>query len=416
MRSESQSFWVRAESVLLWLSLFLIPWQLRHTVHFDYVNGGYFEYGSMHIYAQQIVVIALLGCWLIRSRLRPVVIVPSLALTALVIWMGLTAFWARDLGVAVYSFLNWMLALLWIIYITSNEVSSKDLIRPFVWGVTLQAGIGILQFMANGSLGLRVLGESVLDPLVRGVPVVVSEGTRQLRAHGFLPHANAFGGFLVLGLIGLTVQGKIGIELAVQAVGLVVAFARSAWLGLGVAFVAIAAAVGRRAARPMVEIGLVFLISMAFLYNYALARVTVEGPLEVRSVQERIAGLDTWREVIQDGWVVGLGIGNYPLELVRRSPDLEAWAYQPVHNAFLLHGAELGVIGLLLFLWLAWEVWRKLLREGPNTGHIMILALWVIGLVDHWPITLEQGRMVVFLALVLTFLDKKVLLSELKRL
>ncbi len=405
---------MRVESVLLWLSLFLIPWQLRHTFNFAYVNGGYFEYASSHIYLEQIVVLMLLACWLVRGRFRPKLRIPSKALMALVLWMGITSLWAVSSGVAFYNFLNWALAFLWMIYVFSTKRESQDLIRPFVWGVTFQAVIGIIQFIINGSVGLTGLGESVLDPMVGGIPVVVNEGVRQLRAHGFLPHANAFGGFMALGLIALTAGGRIGIALAVQAIGLVVAFARSAWLGMVVAFIAMVPVMGRRVAKPMGEVAIVFLISIALLHNYALARVTVEGPLETRSIQERVEGFDAWKEVVWDNWLVGVGIGNYPLELVRRNPGLEVWAYQPVHNAYLLHAAELGVVGGIIFLWLAWEVLRKFLKDGANTGHFMLLALWVIGMVDHWPITLEQGRMAVFLALVLTFLGKEVLLDELK--
>ena len=61
----------------------------------------------------------------------------------------------------------------------------------------------------------------------------------------------------------------------------------------------------------------------------------------------------------------------------------------PVHNLFLLYAAEIGILGLLFFLWFVWELLRGALRCASNSGMpidkaiYLGMAIGVISLLLH---------------------------------
>jgi hypothetical protein len=95
----------------------------------------------------------------------------------------------------------------------------------------------------------------------------------------------------------------------------------------------------------------------------------------------------------------GVGIGNFTSWLSRWDPTMPWYMYQPAHNVPLLLYTELGAIGVLacaVFLWqLARASWRAhahqpVVRLGLWT---IVLSLACIALMDHFPWTLQQGRL-----------------------
>ena len=47
---------------------------------------------------------------------------------------------------------------------------------------------------------LDIFTEPSLNPDTLGVPVVIVDGLRQIRASGMMPHANIFGGLMAVGV------------------------------------------------------------------------------------------------------------------------------------------------------------------------------------------------------------------------
>ncbi|MFC1788242.1 O-antigen ligase family protein [Patescibacteria group bacterium] len=48
--------------------------------------------------------------------------------------------------------------------------------------------------------------------------------------------------------------------------------------------------------------------------------------------------------------ITGVGVSGYTFVLSELKPDQRVWAYQPIHNSFLLILAEVGLLGLLALL------------------------------------------------------------------
>jgi hypothetical protein len=93
---------------------------------------------------------------------------------------------------------------------------------------------------------------------------------------------------------------------------------------------------------------LAFLCIIAFIY---IANQDLRANL-VQSYAERGVYLNVSRGTISANPIIGVGIGQFVWNMQRYSPvPLETWQFQPVHNVFLLIWSELGLIGLILFIY-----------------------------------------------------------------
>ena len=322
--------------------------------------------------------------------------------------MGVWAVALASLGVAVLGS-KIVLGLLWASYAGHSASKWSEIWKPLIYGSLVTAGVGIVQYFANHSVGLRLLGESILDPARAGTPVVVADELRQLRAHGLMPHANIFGGILALvwtWLIQWRMPGQRGwtwLAAVLLAVGVAVSFGRVAWLVFLVGLVV--GGIGKLMNRQKYNAaglaigGLAFAVALASQWQYVIPRFAIDNSLEQRSISERAESLEVARQIWPQNTIIGMGPGQYTLELTRLYPDHDAWWYQPVHNGWLVLLLEWGGVGILaLLLLVGWLTWRY--RRGWQVVGLWVAGLGLLALVDHWPMTLHQGRMAWFVALI----------------
>lgn len=113
--------------------------------------------------------------------------------------------------------------------------------------------------------------------------------------------------------------------------------------------------------------------------------------------QLNIAAVKIW----QSSPLFGVGLGNFLVRLPEALPTRTIYFLQPVHNIYLLLLSEVGVVGLLFFVWFL----QKAFRRPFSIWHVALSILLVLGLIDHYPLTLQQGQ------LLLTVLAVRALLS-----
>jgi len=105
-------------------------------------------------------------------------------------------------------------------------------------------------------------------------------------------------------------------------------------------------------------------------------------------------------QMIRERPLTGVGIGGFVLQLAERAG--EGYIVEPVHNLFLLAGAELGIPGLLILVGLVILLARGIAKtkklESVLAG-ATLTGLGVIGLFDHYLWTLAPGRLMLGLAL-----------------
>jgi hypothetical protein len=293
---------------------------------------------------------------------------------------------------------------------------------PLFWIITgiilIQSGVAIAQFIGQRDLGLFYLGEMALDPEVKGISVVLRGSTRWLRAYGLTNHPNSLAGTLTPLIMMLPVFGPQAsrprqlmrwLAYALGFAALLTTLARwaMACFALGVSVHVIAwlkrILTRRRWLSPSggFAIPLTFaLITIAFLTTYGDAVagrvVALDTPIESRSLWERERDSQIGLQLIADNFLTGVGPGNY----VPAAREHDPWA-ETVHNMPLLLGAELGIGGSLIWLWLLVAPLMRsgaLSRYAPQTA--LWLSFWLLGALYNGPHPLYELRSTLLVGLV----------------
>ncbi len=98
--------------------------------------------------------------------------------------------------------------------------------------------------------------------------------------------------------------------------------------------------------------------------------------------------------------VIGNGLGNFLVQLPTHLVSRTVYFLQPVHNIYLLLLSETGIIGFAIFLWIVWKA-VKTMVPTISFIHVSFCMLLLLGLVDHYTLTLQQGQLLftIFLSL-----------------
>lgn len=411
--------------VTAWAGLTLVVafWQLRHTFVWQNLGGGFFEYGSLSIYIGDVGALILLvlfgigrGDWRVDLDRRKMLIPVGILLG----WMALTSLWSIEPTVGWYWVGKYILWLVVGLVVLPKIFSATKAGAWLLSGVTLSALVGIGQNIRNASLGIGWLGETILNPREQGISVVVVDGIRKLRAYGLTTHPNILGG-LVAWIVGWVVGstkrwswfGALGLVVALG--GLVLSFARGGWIAL-VGVLVVATLWGmvhktRLVGRRVLFLAVIFGLLLVWQSGAVWGRVDVStfDNLEQRSINDRLVTYSQWWSGLSyQDLLVGVGQGNYVYKLAEMSPNLDWWELQPVHSAYLLWLAQLGVVGTLLAGWVAWLVWVRLRYQGVWLRALPLLGLGIMGIVDHWTVSLHQGVVATSLALALIFWEEDI--------
>jgi hypothetical protein len=306
-------------------------------------------------------------------------------------------------SLSVKSTMRWVenLSLLWFIYLFVLN-KRPNLSLPLAAACVLQGGIALGQFLKQSDLGLRFLGEKILDPEVSGTIIGVADGASWLRGYGLQAHPNSVGTivalcllFLLPQLIPLTGWRKIGLAVVfgVGFIGLLATFSRGALFGFAGGmmiwlwdvvrgFRAMDGETLKQMTKKWLPLGGVylvvgfgFLITNKNLITSRILNIDV-NPLEARSIEARLASARVALEMIANYPLDGVGLDNFLKVAVEISPGVGT-----VHSIPLLITAELGVLGGLFWLWLAispFVMARRASQQFPlQRGQIpMWIAPW----------------------------------------
>jgi O-antigen ligase len=321
--------------------------------------------------------------------------------------------------VAATAALQFGLVVLFAVVVACTRPSLRAIIIVLAIGVMWNGVLTFAQTASQGPLGLRIFGEFGMTPDSPGASVVVAGDLRWLRPYALLPHPNMLGGFFVIGLLAL-VAWIISPEKRLRWIGtllsliglwaLLLTFSRGAWLGLAAGLFVLLPLLRsylKPVWRHIIISGVLVVIvgiTFALIYRPLLSARAGEGAesVELRSISDRTVYTYYALEAVYEEPVLGVGVGNFPWRsshyLAQTDFDLRG---DNVHHVMLSALAELGIIGLaLLTATLVFGVEAVLysVRSAPDARERAaflagVLALGIIGLLDHYPWTMFQMQL-----------------------
>lgn len=309
---------------------------------------------------------------------------------------------------------TWRLGLYLVFYFCLSRISDlKETFRKIVWLmaglILLQALLALFQFIKQSFvLGFVPWGEPLFSASQSGAPLVNFFGDLKLRAFGTFTHPNVLGGFLSLVLVWIfdlmtKIQPKrqrifLGVVFLLGLTALILTFSQASWGSflIGLVLYGIFRTINPR--RKFLAAPIVVLVTVGLgLTLLAIGRLPFDS-VNARRQEFLVVSANL---ISQRPWF-GIGLGNFVRFSLPEFPE-------PVHNLFLLIGAEVGLPALIVFIFLIlvhlrqafWDLsWEKKLLG------LSLLQLLFLGLFDHYLWTSHPGQLLFWLVLGLNHSEK----------
>jgi O-antigen ligase len=374
-------------------------------------------------------------------------------LEILLVWTGISIFWSQFSTIAFFRYFS-IIGLVSFVYISTRQLQRANWLNLAIYALLInglfQSILGIAQFIHNGSLGLRFIGESIVGPEIDGVAKILINGERHIRAYGTLPHPNILAGFLLVPLFLIlaelafrkiwgthqysysqatlsnqttdtpddatlikvsheTLFGKYSdrslcIFGTIVACAFLLTFSRSALLAAFIGFLAFLIWVSRRTNLNYSTIlskksfkSKLLVSTMLLVSIFIVEKQT--SLISTQSLKERnLYNIVSYETILQHP-IRGIGVGQFIMNEYAQHPDLEGWQYQPVHNVYLLILSELGIVGAILAaiatLSLVFKIYGSLPSPRAPLTYILfcciLLSFTIIGLFDHYLYDIGPG-------------------------
>jgi hypothetical protein len=329
--------------------------------------------------------------------------------------------------------------------ILAKEKIFQQMIIVFAGSMILQSLLAVVQFYHQGSLGgvMYYLGERMFTAVTPGIANASLNGALLLRPYGTLPHPNVLAGYLLIGMFLLisnikthtskTEKTLMFSSIVVSAVALILSMSRTAILyGSVIMFIFLAKiilqkfqqlhqskkntgnvlrniATTREWRRTSVKVSAVIL----GLFIFAIITLPLTPRFlsfnlgEEAVVQREDLALAAWQMFLGHP-LLGVGLNQFLIQLPYQiSTQRGSMLLQPVHDIYLLIAAETGIIGFLCFLYFLFVTLVRLrLSEDPRKSGIALVffTVLILGLGDHYFITLQQGRLLFAFVIGLCFI------------
>jgi O-antigen ligase len=413
--------------------LILLPFRLRIVAQARPVLGVYGDYTDFLFYAMDAAQVLVLLFWLCSLFLDKRKILFGHISIALPLFCLLTAAlfsWISSLDAALSFYHLLRLVALFALYLfIVNEIQTPLWFSlPLGVQVFLQSVIAIGQSLAQRDLGVWWLGEYSLDPTAPFMSILEVDGVRFLRAYGLSDHPNILGGCLAFGMLALlcVIVARCSekwlrifatIALIPASAALLLTYSRSAWVALMAgSLLLFSVAIFQRNPQGFWRGAFLTLVCalvlIPFIQNnrdYIAARFDVDNSfsnnrVERGAVVERLYLYDQAHKIFARNSLTGIGLGASVIAMQEYYPVFRM-SYQPPHVSILAAAMEMGIPGAVFYVaamilpfYCVFRNRRYLQDDGIVMALVLILAVMVIGLFDHYPWMLVPGRLMHWLA------------------
>lgn len=422
--------------VIPWLTMLAIP--LGSRILLGGYTPGFDEYESIFLYLSDFILLALF--WLVGWAAARRVMNQNF-FWLLMAFLGLaiiSGFSASLPGLAFYKSARLLLLISYcfvVAIISQKKFFERFFIAIATFGV-IEAILGFLQFLRRESLGLKLFGESALNPLSGATSKIVASGAKILRAYGTFPHPNILAAFLVMALTSLfyfwlrrpsprvifsswkIMWSDLALALPMFAIslGIALTFSRTSWAITGFVTLGILmwGFLSRDYFRQTFRLTLLLVAIAGFLYTGLASFIAPRASLSKaeQSVELRLEYNRLGVSLLKSN-PLGIGLGNQVFYAVKTGEYqklglTQVWQWQPIHNLYLLLATELGVGGLLLFALLLGDLFIKIKKGATGnlagiTAGAALTSLLLFGLFDHFLWTIWQGQLMLWFAIGLCY-------------
>lgn len=306
------------------------------------------------------------------------------------LWIILSFLWSSDIISAIVQSSRVLFGIL-LYFVTIQIINSEKRLRQAInlWvivGFSI-ALIAIFEFFYTG-----------LPYLVQNFMKKSYIFTRSLRSSVFLS-PTLLGSYLNLCLflfIGKLVNAKTTMRKIMSTallfalfLALLFTFSRGAWIGFFLGLIYLLYKF--KALMKFAVVGLIIIFILVFIVGGVIRTVVVErimsftAPEEDPAFQERLLLWRSTKKIILDHPILGVGIGNSAGKYEELSHYYPT-KYRYTHNLYLNITAELGLIGLALFLWLCVSIARaffNFLRKTKVERYYNVIVPFVAGLISY---------------------------------
>lgn len=316
----------------------------------------------------------------------------------------ISVLFSLNTGISFVRLWQYAMASLLGIYIASSPKNVMERIKfPLSLALLFQGLLVVFQFLSGSSIGFWILGERTFDLSTPGIATFNWQGQIFLRSYGTLPHPNVFAAFMLIGgLIYLKSIKKLKIResllLSLTLAAIVLSFSRSVIAIVMTEFLF------------FMRGKIVFLILLVmFLYPLLSIRYDSLFDFDNLSVIRREELAENSLFFFSEAPAFGVGLNNY----IERSAKSELVSgttrfFQPVHNIFLLTLSETGLVGFITFVFILIYPLFGLYKKVKQERHFytnLYLAIFFLGFLDHYFLTVVQGQRLLFLVWGLSMLE-----------
>jgi len=426
---------MKLHRVFFYLTIILLPTQLGKHFWPDWalVMGRRLDYLSPTLFLTDITIFLTLLSWFFSS-FSSFKIKNYWKFVAFVGFVVLNIFFAVSPLVALYKWLKILEFVLFGFYIIKTKPSFSRSLWCLSFAVFYSSIIAIAQFFLQHSVGgmLWFLGERAFDintpgiariqilPLLLSYRLTVLSSTELLRPYATFPHPNVLGGFLAVILpLFITMFATIQINhqritnsyeytnifikiyawsvIILGIIAIILTFSRSAWVAFIALFVLLKIKNWNFISNFKFQISNLYvsvvLVVLVVLVGFSLPyfqTLTLENESVYVRNELSNAAISIWKT----SPIIGVGLGNFLVELPTYYPHREIFFLQPVHNIYLLLLSETGIVGIFFCAYFLWKLYKHIARKRLFViCHLSFVILLLLGAVDHYPLTLQQGQL-----------------------
>ena len=413
-------FW--PEHAIVFLLVFFIPTQLAYHVwpEWSFLYGIRIDYLSIKIYLTDLLIYSLFILYFLRTvinrkkcsikNVNPYKILWFfIAVLFIFVNISLSINWQN-------TFFKWIriFQLIFVFLYLKNEKYmdvKKYIYLPLTYSAIFFVAIGLAQFVRQSTVGgvFYYLGERTFNSQTPGIALVSFMGNMKMRAYSTFPHPNVFAGYLVavfflvkwylentkvIGVIRNTI-------LATIVLGVFITFSKSAVFALIVVYIINKININtdnlRKWGMGLLASSLIF-TGLFTIFGSKFIYVGTYENVYLRLLHTKVLNESSYNNIVQ-----GVGLNNF----VYLGTDLllkeGVWWPQPIHNIYLLIFLELGVVGLLAFIFLMY----KCIENKRKHTIMAILVVVLTGVLDHYWLTLWQTMLMLTFVISLSLRNEK---------